>query len=43
MPATSAPFSKGIFAVATNSTSQTNKARQYMPLISLYVLDVYDL
>jgi hypothetical protein len=27
--------------VATNSTNKTNEAGQYMPLISLYILDVY--
>ncbi len=38
MLTTSAAFSKGIFAAATNSINQTN-----MLLISLSFLDVYDL
>jgi hypothetical protein len=39
--ATSAASFKGMFAMATNSYKQTNKAAQYVPLISISFLDVY--
>jgi hypothetical protein len=41
MPATNAAFSKGIFAVATNSAGQTRKAGGIC--INQYFLDVYGL
>jgi hypothetical protein len=43
VPVTHAASSKGILAVATNSTNQTNKAGGDETLISLSFLDVYDL
>ncbi len=40
MPAAGATF-LDFFAAATNSTKETNKARRYVPLISLSFFDVY--
>jgi hypothetical protein len=41
LPATSACYFKGIFAAATNSTNQTNKAVGTLPLSSLCLFFIY--